>query len=145
MLAAPRRNLPHHPLHHRMMPGKGSKGKIDPSRRGAAAGDDTDIPVADRDDRVGPRGSVGSAGWHCAAAGGGLVGGIRRHSNGDPDRSARTGRTPLGTFDKSAVVELLRRDPPPCVIAGGDWTTAVLSWQGVNSSALFCSANCFAH
>ena len=71
-----------------MMPGKGPKGKIDPSRRVTVAGGDTGMPVDDRDDRAAPRGSVGTADWHCAVAGAGLVRGIPRHSSGDRGRSA---------------------------------------------------------
>ena len=38
---------------------------------------------------------------------------------------------------KLVAAEPLRREPPPCVIAGGDWTTAVVSWQVRTSSVWF--------
>jgi hypothetical protein len=126
-----------------MMPGKGSKGKIDPSRARAAAGNDTGMHAGDRDDPTGLRGFAGGAGWHYAAADGGPVGDIPRHSSDDHDRSGCTSRIPFGTFDNSAVVEQLRHQPPPCLIRRRDWTTAVVSCQVGTSSVWFtCQRVC---
>jgi hypothetical protein len=60
-------------VHIRMMPGKWSKVKLDPSRVTASDGNAADIPSADPDGRVGPPDSVGDAGWRDGAAGAGLA------------------------------------------------------------------------
>ena len=72
-----------------MMPGKRSKGNLDPSRAIAFDADGICTPAGGRDDRAALRGSVGGVGWRAAAAAGGLVGGIDRCSSGVRGRSAR--------------------------------------------------------
>lgn len=86
--AAPEDALLNRPVHNRMMPGKRSKGNLDPSRAIAFDASGIGTHAGDRDDRVALRGSVGGVGWRAAAAGGGLVDGIGRCSSGVRGRSA---------------------------------------------------------
>ena len=138
-LRAPEDLLPHRPFHHRMMPGKRSKRNLDPSRPVALDAGGTCTPAGDHDDRAVLQGSVGGACWRSAAADGALGCGSRCCSSGVLDRSACRCRKPFGSLaqGKTFAAEPLRREPPPCVIAGGNWTTAVVSWQVGTSSVWF--------
>jgi hypothetical protein len=113
------------------MPGKRSKGNLDPSLAMALDGGGSGTNAGDRGDRAVLRGSLGGACWRTGAAGGELGRGIRCCSSDVRGHSACRCRKPLGTLDPGKLVaaEPLRHEPPPCVIAGGDWTTAVVSWQ----------------
>lgn len=121
------------------MPGKRSKGNPDPSRAVALDAGGTGTPAGDRDDRAAPPCSVGGVCWRSAAAGGELARGSRRCSSDVRGHSACRCRKPLGSLDqgRTFAAEPLRREPPPCVIAAGDWTTAVVSWQVGTSSVWF--------
>jgi hypothetical protein len=137
--APPAGVLPQRPFHNRMMPGKRSKGNPDPSRAVALDAGGTGTPAGDRGDRAVPRGSLGGVCWRTAAAAGELGRGIRCCSSDVRGHSVCRCRKPLGTLDPGKLVaaEPLRHEPPPCVIAGEDWTTAVVSWQVGTSSVLF--------
>ena len=103
------------------MPGKRSKRNLDPSRAVAPDGGGTGTPAGDPDDRAVLQGSVGGACWRTAAAGGEPGCGTRCCSSGVLGSSACRCGKPFGSLDqgKTFAAEPLRREPPPCVIAGG--------------------------
>ena len=119
--ATPEDALPDRPFHNRMMPGKRSKGNLDPSRAVALDADGTGTPAGDHDDRAAPQCSVGGVCWRSAAAGDELARGSRCCNSDGRGHSECKCRKPLGSLDqgKTFAAEPLRREPPPCVIAGG--------------------------
>ena len=104
--------------HMRMMPEKGSKGNLDPSR--ASAPGDADTPVAGRDGPTVLPGFAGDGSWRSVVAGAGLGSGTSDRNSAARDHSRNTERTERGIrrADKSVVAEPLRQKPP-CVSAGG--------------------------
>jgi hypothetical protein len=119
--ATPEDALPDRPFHYRMMPRKRSKGNPDPSRAVALDAGGTCTPAGDHDDRAAPQCSVGSVCWRSAAAGGELARGSRCCNSDVRGHSECRCRKPLGSLGqgKTFAAEPLRREPPPCVIAGG--------------------------
>ena len=119
------------------MPGKRSKWNLDPSRAVARDAGGTCMPAGDHDDRAVLQGSVGGACWRSAAADGELARGSRCCNSDGRGHSECRCRKPLGSLDqgKTFAVEPLRREPPPCVIAGG---TGQRQWsRGRLEPALF--------
>jgi hypothetical protein len=99
------------------MPGKRSKGNLDPSRGlvrtvlGTAA--------AGRDDRAGLRGFADAGGWRGGAAGAGLAGGTPSCNSDVRDHNARRSETALDSIGKAVAEAPLRRAPPPSIRASG--------------------------
>src|SRR5215467_582953 len=109
--------------HTAMVPEKGSKGKIDPSRASGSGG--ADIAVGDHSDPAVLQDSAGSAGWRADAVGVGLRHGSRDCNNAVRDHSVHRSRKRRDTLrpDRSADAEPVRRELP-CPSSDGVWTTA---------------------
>jgi hypothetical protein len=106
------------PPHSRMMPGRGSKGNLDPSpgpRPGAR-----DIAAAGRGDPAVPPDFAGGGDWRNEVGGAAPFHGRKRCSSGVRDHSARRSGMPRHTRQphKTAVAEPLLR-VPPCLPTGG--------------------------
>src|SRR5208282_1706289 len=101
-----------------MMPGKRSKGKIDPSRAFALGVAGT--PADGRNDPPVLPDCSGDGGWHGGADGAGLDYGRRDCNSAVRGRSANRDRTPHGIRCPSKPVagEPLRH-APPCALSGG--------------------------
>ena len=98
--------------HIAMVPEKGSKGKIDPSRAPGTVGDGTFVPGPD--DPAGLRDSAGVGGWRAVAAGAEPRRGIQGYNTAVRDHSVRRSRTrrDIHSRSKPADAEPLRREPP---------------------------------
>ena len=119
------RRFPHAPRplvppHSRMMPGRGSKGNLDPSRgpRPGARG----IAAAGPGDPAVPPDFAGGGDWRNDAGGAAQFHGRKRCSSGVRDHCARRSRMPRHTPQphKTAVAEPLLRVPPCLVQAALD-------------------------
>jgi len=100
------------------MPGKRSKGKIDPSR--ALAPDVADTPAAGHDDLPVPPDFSGTDGWRGGADGVGPGCGRQGCNSADLGHSADRDRTPLDIhYPSKPVAGEPIRHFPPCVPAGG--------------------------
>src|SRR5437868_3983782 len=104
--------------HMRMMPEKGSKGNLDPSR--ASAPGDADTPVAGRDGPTVLPGFAGDGSWRSVVAGAGLGYGTSDRNSAARDHSADRSRTPRGIprWSKPVAGES-RRQEWPCPPADG--------------------------
>jgi hypothetical protein len=99
--------------HIRMMPEKGSKGNLDPSR--ASAPGDADTPVAGRDGPAVLPDSAGDGSWRSAVAGAGLGHGTSDRNSAARGHSADRSRTPRGIHRRGKpVAEEPLRQVAPC-------------------------------
>jgi hypothetical protein len=105
------------PPHSSIMPGKGSKGNLDPSR--GLARNVPGTAAAGRDDPAGLRGFADAAGWRGGAAGAGLGGGTPGCNSDVRDHNARRSETALDSTGKAVAEAPLRRAPPPSIRASG--------------------------
>jgi len=103
------------------MPGKWSKGKLDPSRAFRLAGSAAGIPVGGPDDRGALRDFAGAVRWRGGAVGAWLVRGTRSCNSGARDHRPRKRKIRRDTVDSGTPVagELLCPGRPPSVIVGG--------------------------
>src|SRR5262245_46194667 len=84
--------------HIAMLPEKGSKGKIDPSRAPGTVGDGTSVPGPD--DPAGLRDSAGVGGWRTVAAGAGRRRGTQGCNTAVRDHNVRRSRTRRGIHSR---------------------------------------------
>jgi hypothetical protein len=108
-----------------MVPEKGSKGKIDPSRGLAPGGADT--LAAGRNGPAALQGCADAGSWPAAAVAVVRRRGKRGCNTDGRDHSARRSKTPpdIRCRGKCAAAKPLRREPP-CPSQTGGWTTAAV-------------------